>query len=79
MNNNDFIKQEILDYQKKGTQLKEQGDAQGKKAMMKYGLAVEKEAQKLLDQLANGENIDISTWSDQKVKLDDYLDKATNA
>lgn len=47
--------------------------------MMKYGLAVEKEAQKLLDQLANGENIDISTWSDQKVKLDDYLDKATNA
>lgn len=47
--------------------------------MMKYGLAVEKETQKLLDQLANGENIDISMWSDKKLILDDYLDKATNA
>lgn len=46
--------------------------------MIKYGLAVEKESEKILDRLANGENIDISIWSELKSQLDDYLTKATN-
>ncbi len=46
--------------------------------MIKYGLAVEKESEKILDRLANGENIDISTRSELKSQLDDYLTKATN-
>lgn len=78
INNNDVIKQEIAEYQKKGTELKEMGTAQNKRTMIKYGLAVEKEAQKILDDLANGGNIDISTWSSLKTKLDGYLAKASN-
>ena len=78
INNNDVIKQEIAEYQKKGTELKEMGTAQNKRTMIKYGLAVEKEAQKILDDLANGGNIDISTWSSLKTKLDGYLEKASN-
>jgi hypothetical protein len=54
------------------------GTAQNKRIMIKYGLAVEKEAQKILDNLANGGNIDISTWSSLKTKLDGYLAKASN-
>lgn len=79
LNNNDLLKQEIAAYQSKGQNLKEQGIAQNKKTMMKYGLAVEKSSQKLLDELANGGNIDISRWSAEKAQLDDYLAKATNA
>lgn len=79
IDNAELMKQEIMTYQQKGLELKEMGTSQNKRTMMKYGLAVEKEAQKLLDQLANGENIDISTWSAQKIILDDYLVKATNA
>lgn len=79
INNNDVLKQEIADYLRRGTEFKEAGVAQNKKTMMKYGLAVEKEAQKILDDLANGGNIDISTWSSLKTKLDDYLVKASNA
>lgn len=78
INNNDVIKQEITEYQRKGTELKEMGTAQNKRIMIKYGLAVEKEAQKILDDLANGGNIDISTWSSLKTKLDGYLEKASN-
>lgn len=78
INNNDVIKQEIAEYQRKGTELKEMGTAQNKRIMIKYGLAVEKEAQKILDDLANGGNIDISTWSSLKTKLDGYLAKASN-
>lgn len=78
INNNDVIKQEITEYQRKGTELKEMGTAQNKRIMIKYGLAVEKEAQKILDDLANGGNIDISTWSSLKTKLDGYLAKASN-
>ena len=75
INNNDVIKQEITEYQRKGTELKEMGTAQNKRIMIKYGLAVEKEAQKILDNLGN---IDISTWSSLKTKLDGYLAKASN-
>ena len=78
INNNDVIKQEIAEYQRKGTELKEMGTAQNKRTMIKYGLAVEKEAQKILDDLANGGNIDISTWSSLKTKLDGYLAKVSN-
>ena len=78
INNNDVIKQEITEYQRKGTELKEMGTAQNKRIMIKYGLALEKEAQKILDDLANGGNIDISTWSSLKTKLDGYLAKASN-
>ena len=78
INNNDVIKQEIAEYQRKGGELKEMGTAQNKRTMIKYGLAVEKEAQKILDDLANGGNIDISTWSSLKTKLDGYLAKASN-
>lgn len=78
INNNDVIKQEITEYQRKGTELKETGTVQNKRIMIKYGLAVEKEAQKILDDLANGGNIDISTWSSLKTKLDGYLAKASN-
>lgn len=78
INNNDVIKQEITEYQRKGTELKETGTAQNKRIMIKYGLAVEKEAQRILDDLANGGNIDISTWSSLKTKLDGYLAKASN-
>lgn len=78
INNNDVIKQEITEYQRKGTELKKMGTAQNKRIMIKYGLAVEKEAQKILDDLANGGNIDISTWSSLKTKLDGYLEKASN-
>lgn len=78
INNNDVIKQEITEYQRKGTKLKETGTVQNKRIMIKYGLAVEKEAQKILDDLANGGNIDISTWSSLKTKLDGYLAKASN-
>lgn len=79
INNNDVIKQEVLEYQRKGGELKEMGTVQNKRTMMKYGLAVEKEAQKILDDLVNGGNIDISTWSSLKVKFDGYLEKASNA
>lgn len=79
INNNDMIKQEILEYQQKGQELKEQGSAQEKRTMMKYGLAVEKEATDLLNTLANGENITISEWSALKLKLDNYLQTANNA
>ena len=78
INNNDVIKQEITEYQRKGTELKETGTVQNKRIMIKYGLAVEKEAQKILDDLANGGNIDISTWSSLKTKLDGYLAKVSN-
>ena len=78
INNNDVIKQEITEYQRKGTELKETGTVQNKRIMIKYGLAVEKEAQRILDDLANGGNIDISTWSSLKTKLDGYLAKASN-
>lgn len=79
INNNDFLKQELLEYQQKGQYLKEQGSAQEKRTMMKYGLAVEKEATRLLNTLANGENITISEWSALKLKLDNYLQTANNA
>ncbi len=79
INNNDVIKQEVLEYQQKGQSLKEQGSAQAKKTMMKYGLAVEKEATDLLNTLANGGNITISERSALKLKLDNYLQTANNA
>lgn len=79
INNADLLKQEVSSYQKKGQELREAGTAQNKRVMIKYGLAVEKEAQKVLDELANGGNIDISKWSELKSQLDDYLAKASNA
>jgi len=36
INNNDVIKQEITEYQRKGTELKEMGTAQNKRIMIKY-------------------------------------------
>lgn len=79
INNADLLKQEVSSYQKKGQELREAGTAQNKRVMIKYGLAVEKEAQKVLDELANGGNIDISKRSELKSQLDDYLAKASNA
>ena len=78
VNNNDILKQEVMEFQRKGKEVREMWEAQNKRTMIKYGLAVEKESEKILDRLANGENIDISTWSELKSQLDDYLTKATN-
>ncbi|MBR4567566.1 hypothetical protein IKO18_03990 [bacterium] len=44
--------------------------------MHRYGTVLEKSAKDLIQQLENGENIDISTWMEKKATFDDYVEKA---
>jgi hypothetical protein len=73
------IKQEIMDYQGKGKQIKEAWIAETNKTKMKYWAAVEKEASELLNRIENESDIDISSvWSETKQKLDNYLQLVEN-
>lgn len=76
LNNTDLIKQEVMQYQIKGTELKDQGAASGKRRAYAYGAKIEKQATDLIVRLEKGENIDISTWTELKATFDDYIQKA---
>ena len=76
INNNDLVAQEIMQYQELGASLKDQWAAANNKKMHRYGTVLEKSAKDLIQQLENGENIDISTWMEKKATFDDYVEKA---
>ena len=76
LNNTDLIKQEAMQYQAKGAELKDQGASANNTTMFKYGTALEWQAKALIDKLEKGENIDISTWTEQKATFDGYIEKA---
>ena len=65
-----------MQYQELGASLKDQWAAANNKKMHRYGTVLEKSAKDLIQQLENGENIDISTWMEKKATFDDYVEKA---
>ena len=67
---------EDMQYQAKGTEIKDHGAASGKRKAYAYGAKIEKQAADLIVRLEKGENIDISTWTELKATFDDYIQKA---
>lgn len=78
VNNNDILSQQITNYKQQAQQIADTGKAQGQRSMIKWGMFVVKEVEKVEQQLANGGNITISEWNAKKAELDLSLAKATH-
>lgn len=78
VNNNDILSQQITNYKQQAQQIADTGKVQGQRSMIKWGMFVVKEVEKVEQQLANGGNITISEWNAKKAELDLSLAKATH-
>ena len=79
LNGNDTIKQEALEYQQKGQQLRDKWASKNDRTIMRYWTFIEWTSREIIQSLEKGENIDISTWTSQKAQFDEYLQKGNNA
>lgn len=79
ISNTDTLSSEISAYKAQAQNIADTGKAQGNRAMVKWGIFVVNQVEKVEQELANGGNMTISEWTAKKAELDISLAKANEA